>query len=87
MLSKLTSDARKVSSWEYKKSGEVFSAESAFRSMVFPAQCQETYHSGLWLPLDVVLEDMMDGSQVTATSAVEIITGTCDILYCKKCFM
>ncbi|KNA04417.1 hypothetical protein SOVF_199670 isoform A [Spinacia oleracea] len=75
MLSKLTSDARKVSSWEYKKSGEVFSAESAFRSMVFPAQCQETYHSGLWLPLDVVLEDMMDGSQVTATSAVEIITG------------
>ncbi|PSS33906.1 Mediator of RNA polymerase II transcription subunit 33A like [Actinidia chinensis var. chinensis] len=31
--------------------------------------------SALWLPLDLVLEDLMDGSQVNATSAVEIITG------------
>lgn len=31
--------------------------------------------SALWLPLDMLLEDAMDGSQVSATSAVEIITG------------
>ncbi|KAL2459193.1 Mediator of RNA polymerase II transcription subunit 33A [Forsythia ovata] len=31
--------------------------------------------STLWLPLDMVLEDAMDGSQVNAASAVEIITG------------
>lgn len=31
--------------------------------------------SSLWLPLDLVLEDAIDGSQVSATSAIEIITG------------
>ncbi|XP_048497254.1 mediator of RNA polymerase II transcription subunit 33A isoform X3 [Beta vulgaris subsp. vulgaris] len=70
-LLKLTSDAGKVSLWDYKK----FSAKLAFGSLANPAHCQETSHSSLWLPLDVVLEDVMDGSQVTATSAVEIITG------------
>ncbi|KAI3775212.1 hypothetical protein L1987_49781 [Smallanthus sonchifolius] len=30
--------------------------------------------SSLWIPIDLVLEDAMDGSQVDTTSAVEIIT-------------
>lgn len=37
--------------------------------------CLGTSRSALWLPLDLLLEDAMDGSQVNATSAVEIITG------------
>ncbi|XP_047982654.1 mediator of RNA polymerase II transcription subunit 33A-like [Salvia hispanica] len=37
--------------------------------------CLGTSRSALWLPLDMLLEDAMDGSQVNATSAVEIITG------------
>ncbi|XP_057546589.1 mediator of RNA polymerase II transcription subunit 33A-like [Amaranthus tricolor] len=75
MLLKLISDATKVSSWEYKMSLDEFAAELASRSVASSAHCQETSHSDLWLPLDVVLEDVIDGSQVTATSAVEIITG------------
>lgn len=31
--------------------------------------------SAPWLPLDLVLEDVMDGYQVNATSAIEILTG------------
>ena len=37
--------------------------------------CHGASRSALWLPLDLVLEDFLDGSQVNATSAVEIITG------------
>lgn len=37
--------------------------------------CLGTSRSTLWLPLDLLLEDAMDGSQVNATSTVEIITG------------
>ncbi|XP_051127540.1 mediator of RNA polymerase II transcription subunit 33A-like isoform X2 [Andrographis paniculata] len=39
------------------------------------ALCVGTSRSTLWLPLDMLLEDAMDGAQVSATSAVEIITG------------
>ncbi|CAI0466405.1 unnamed protein product [Linum tenue] len=31
--------------------------------------------SSLWLPLDLALEDAMDGYQVNATSSIEIVTG------------
>ncbi|KAH6769857.1 REF4-related 1 [Perilla frutescens var. hirtella] len=37
--------------------------------------CLGSSRSALWIPLDMLLEDAMDGSQVNATSAVEIITG------------
>ncbi|CAA2957934.1 Hypothetical predicted protein [Olea europaea subsp. europaea] len=37
--------------------------------------CLGASRSALWLPLDMLLEDAMDASQVNATSAVEIITG------------
>ncbi|CAN4113485.1 unnamed protein product [Withania somnifera] len=36
--------------------------------------CFGISRSSLWLPLDLFLEDAMDGSQVNATSAIEIIT-------------
>lgn len=36
--------------------------------------CFGSSRSSLWLPLDLFLEDAMDGSQVNATSAIEIIT-------------
>ncbi|KAG5236083.1 hypothetical protein OIU76_010903 [Salix suchowensis] len=38
--------------------------------------CQGASCSALWLPLDLALEDAMDGYQVNATSAIEIITGS-----------
>lgn len=37
--------------------------------------CNGVSRSVLWLPVDLLLEDAMDGSQVDATSAVEIVTG------------
>lgn len=37
--------------------------------------CHGASRTALWLPLDLVLEDAMDGYQVDATSAVETITG------------
>lgn len=37
--------------------------------------CDGATHSALWIPLDLVLEDTMDGYQVSATSAVEEISG------------
>lgn len=37
--------------------------------------CQGVSRSALWLPLDLLLEDAMDGYQVNATCGIEIITG------------
>ena len=37
--------------------------------------CHGASHSALWIPLDLVLEDAMDGYQVSATSAIEVISG------------
>lgn len=31
--------------------------------------------SSLWLPIDLILEDAMDGDHVAETSAVEVLTG------------
>lgn len=31
--------------------------------------------SSLWLPIDLILEDAMDGDHVMAASAVELLTG------------
>lgn len=48
----------------------------AFGSLASSAGlCQGASHSALWLPLDFVLEDVMDGYQVDSTSAVERISG------------
>ncbi|KAE8734115.1 Mediator of RNA polymerase II transcription subunit 33B [Hibiscus syriacus] len=48
----------------------------AFESLASSAGlCHGASRSDLWLPLDLVLEDAMDGYLVNTTSAVEIITG------------
>lgn len=44
-------------------------------------RCHGFSPSALWLPLDLALEDAMDGSQVNATSAVEIVTGLVKALH------
>ncbi|XP_038723741.1 mediator of RNA polymerase II transcription subunit 33A isoform X2 [Tripterygium wilfordii] len=55
---------------------EKFHAVMAFGSVASSAGlCHGASRSDLWLPLDLALEDAMDGYQVNATSAIEIITG------------
>ncbi|CAI9778891.1 unnamed protein product [Fraxinus pennsylvanica] len=41
---------------------------------------RQNIHSALWLPLDLLLEDAMDGYQVNATSAIEIVAG--EVIFC-----
>ncbi|KAL9240775.1 hypothetical protein vseg_014956 [Gypsophila vaccaria] len=74
-LLKLAAEADKVSSWEYKSSLKKFGDAMTFGWSASSGFCQEIGRSSMWLPLDVVLEDAVDGYQVTATSAVEAITG------------
>ncbi|KAK4855558.1 hypothetical protein QYF36_008483 [Acer negundo] len=76
-LMQLTSDARNVLSREHKTSSQQkFHAVIAFGSLAsFAGLCHGASPSALWLPLDLLLEDAMDGYQVNATSAIEIITG------------
>ncbi|XP_057956822.1 mediator of RNA polymerase II transcription subunit 33A [Malania oleifera] len=66
-----------VLSWECKTSSlQKFHAVMAFGSLASSAiLCHGAASSAFWLPLDLVLEDAMDGSLVPATSAIEIITG------------
>lgn len=41
----------------------------------FAGQSYGSSWSSLWLPIDLILEDALDGGQVAAFSAIEIITG------------
>ncbi|KAF3457211.1 hypothetical protein FNV43_RR01868 [Rhamnella rubrinervis] len=53
-----------------------FHAIMAFGSLASSASlCQGPDRSALWLPLDLLLEDAMDGYQVDAGSEIERITG------------
>ncbi|PSR94800.1 Mediator of RNA polymerase II transcription subunit 33A like [Actinidia chinensis var. chinensis] len=75
-LLQLTSDKRIVLSRECKTSLQrQFHAVIAGSLVSSACQCHGTSQSALWLPFDLFLEDSMDGSQVTATSAAEILTG------------
>lgn len=78
-LLQLTSDARIVLSRECKTmSGKEFHAVMASGSLTsFASQSHGLVWSSIWLPVDLFLEDAMDGSEVAATSAVEILTGRC----------
>ncbi|KAJ1442554.1 putative mediator of RNA polymerase II transcription subunit [Sesbania bispinosa] len=40
-----------------------------------PVQSHHDSWSSLWLPIDLILEDAMDGDHVATTSAVEVLTG------------
>ncbi|GLT71444.1 hypothetical protein SLA2020_434600 [Shorea laevis] len=57
-------------------SGQEFHAVMVSGSLISSSnQLHGIGWSALWLPIDLFLEDAMDGSQVAATSAVEILTG------------
>lgn len=77
MLLQLSSDTCKILSRERKTSlQQEFHAVLASGSLTSSAgQCQGASCSASWLPLDLFLEDTNDGSQVAATSAVEVLTG------------
>ncbi|KAF8015283.1 hypothetical protein BT93_H0935 [Corymbia citriodora subsp. variegata] len=76
-LLQLTSDNRNVLTRESKTvSQQEFHVVTASGSLISSAgQCHGASQSALWLTIDLFLEDAMDGSQVTATSAVEMLTG------------
>ncbi|GMY16614.1 mediator of RNA polymerase II transcription subunit 33B-like isoform X1 [Fagus crenata] len=76
-LLQLTSDTRQLLSRECKTmSGQEFHAVMASGSLISSAnQVHGTSWSALWLPIDLFLEDAMDGSEVAATSTIEILTG------------
>ena len=77
-LLQLTSDTRQVLSRECKTISREFHAVIGNRSLTSSSgQCHGTSPSAHWLPIDLFLEDAMDGSQVAATGAVERLTGTC----------
>ncbi|KAG9154144.1 hypothetical protein Leryth_000609 [Lithospermum erythrorhizon] len=69
-LMQLTSDAHRLLSRE----GKTSSHRTFHAVMACPGLCHGTSHSTRWLPIDLFLEDIMDGSQVVATSAAETLT-------------
>ncbi|KAJ9171928.1 hypothetical protein P3X46_015225 [Hevea brasiliensis] len=77
ILLQLTSDTRPLVSQECKKkSQQDFQAVMSSGSLISSAgQCHGASWSVLWLPIDLFLEDAMDGSQVAAIGAVENLTG------------
>ncbi|XP_022771073.1 mediator of RNA polymerase II transcription subunit 33A-like isoform X2 [Durio zibethinus] len=76
-LLQLTSDTRKVLSRECKTiSQQEFLAVIGSGSLTSSSgHCHGTNPSANWLPIDLFLENAMDGSQVAATGAVERLTG------------
>lgn len=85
-LLQLTSDAHRVLSQECKRSLQKhFHAAVSLGSLTSSAgQCHGISWSALWLPIDMFLEDAMDGSQVVTTSAVETLAGTIYFLLLPK---
>ncbi|KAL5792983.1 hypothetical protein ACOSP7_001577 [Xanthoceras sorbifolium] len=76
VLLQLTSDTRKLLTRKCKTVSQEFHAVMASGSLISSAdQCNGTSRSALWLPIDLFLEDAMDGTQVGANSAVETLTG------------
>ncbi|CAL0301193.1 unnamed protein product [Lupinus luteus] len=76
-LLQLTSDTSVVLSRECKtRSQQKFHTVMDFEYLSSSASlCHGATHSALWIPLDLVLEDAMDGYEASATSAIEIISG------------
>ncbi|XP_047162547.1 mediator of RNA polymerase II transcription subunit 33A [Vigna umbellata] len=76
-LLQLSSDSCMVLSREYKtNSQQKFQTVMSLEYLSSSASlCHGASHSALWIPLDLVLEDSMDGYQVSATSAIETISG------------
>ncbi|KAM0064649.1 putative mediator of RNA polymerase II transcription subunit 33A/B [Helianthus debilis subsp. tardiflorus] len=76
-LLQLTSDNRALVSLECKMvSLQQFHAVMASGSLVSPAgPTHNSSHSVIWLPIDLFLEDIMEGTVVATTSAAETLTG------------
>lgn len=76
-LLSLTQNIQAVVSHEFKTKSKVRAKEviSSGSLMSFAAQSYGDSWSALWLPIDLILEDALDGGQVAAFSAIEIITG------------
>jgi len=73
----LSQNIHAVISHEFKIKSKVRTKEviCAGSPMSFAAQSYGDSWSSLWLPIDLILEDALDGGQVAASSAIEIITG------------
>ncbi|XP_010278698.1 PREDICTED: mediator of RNA polymerase II transcription subunit 33A isoform X2 [Nelumbo nucifera] len=86
-LLQLSSDTCKIFSRGCRMSTQQeFHAVMASGSMTFSAgQCYWASQSSVWLPLDLFLEDSMDGSQVAATSAIETLSGLVKSLRAVNC--
>ncbi|XP_038681548.1 mediator of RNA polymerase II transcription subunit 33B isoform X2 [Tripterygium wilfordii] len=85
-LLKLKSDTLRVLSPLYKKISQLGHLTMASGSLISSAgQCFGASHSTLWLPIDLFLEDAMDGSRVAGASAVEILTGLVKALQAVNC--
>ncbi|KAJ4968446.1 hypothetical protein NE237_015147 [Protea cynaroides] len=75
-LLQLISDKQKFLSPKCKISlQEKFHAVVDSGSLTSSGQCYGVSRSALWLPIDLILEDAMDGYQVTPTSAIDTLTG------------
>lgn len=76
-LLQLTSDSRRLLTREGKTiSRQEFHAVLSFGSLMSSAcQSHGATSSAFWLPIDLFLEDAMDGSEVAAISAIETLAG------------
>lgn len=87
ILLELTSNTRKLLTREGKRiSRHGFHAVLTANNMISSTfESHGAFSSSIWLPIDLFLEDAMDGSQVAATSAVETLTGASQFfpIYCN----
>lgn len=76
-LLQLTSDNTALVSGKCRTvSLQQFHAVMASGSLVSSASpSHNASHSAIWLPIDLYLEDIMEGTVVATTSAVETLTG------------
>lgn len=82
-LRQLTSNNCRPSSQNSKtvSKQEFHAVMSSGTLMSTVSQCHVASQSALWLPIDLFLEDSMDGSNVPATSAVENLAGIIFLFY------
>ncbi|KAJ7972832.1 Mediator of RNA polymerase II transcription subunit 33A like [Quillaja saponaria] len=76
-LLQLTSDTCKILSRECTTVSrrEFYAVMTSGSKLSSASQSHGASWSALWLPIDIFLEDTLDGSQVAAASAVEYLTG------------
>jgi hypothetical protein len=75
-LLKLTSNTHMVSQECKLKSRQNFHDTVVFGALASSTTlCNGASHSASWLPLNLVLEDVVDTSDINSISAIETITG------------